>query len=104
MPDPTNKLDEHRQTSEQDYGPWLDAATLYDTSVDGGEFLLKVESGYSKPYEVEWYKLGARPGKPLSDLIHGELWGGAVPEETAALLSDMLEVPVQPLPSETTPV
>lgn len=69
------KLDEHRATSEQDYGPWLDAATLFES--EDGRLLLLVEGGYQAPYDSRWYELASRPAA-LSELL-GEEGGWADP-------------------------
>jgi hypothetical protein len=82
------KIDEHTHLSEQDYGPWLDKATLYE---DSGQFILFVEGGYSIPYEEEWYKLDQRPSKPLKELLTGELWAAG---GDSTLLEEKLEVGV----------
>ncbi len=90
------KFDEQRRTSEQDFGPWLDAATLFET--DDGQVLLKVESGYSKPYEVAWYSLSEKPKEALqftggATLHLGTLWANHS-EDDSSFWEEVLEVVV----------
>ncbi len=51
-------IQEEVQFSEQDYGPYIDRATLVEHE---GSTYLHVECGYSKPYESAWYKLDGLP-------------------------------------------
>lgn len=87
------QIDEHHLLSEQDYGPWLDRATLHQT--DDGQLLLEVEGGYSKPYYVAWYSLSDLPNKPLSEAFDGDngLWADPTSDQSEDF-ADLLGVQV----------
>lgn len=53
------KLEEFSSLTEEDYGPFKSAATLYEGPDE--TFYLKVECGYSRPYDTAWYELSERP-------------------------------------------
>jgi hypothetical protein len=82
------ELDKWVNLSEQDYGPWLDAATLFET--DDGQLLLQVEGGYGKPYDTAWYSLAERPDKPLDELLKDyELWANPTSDQSEQILDDL---------------
>ena len=56
------KTDQYEQLTEQDYGHWIDRATLYN---EDGELTLQIEAGYSKPYDQAWYELLEEPAQSL---------------------------------------
>lgn len=65
----SNKLDQYRKLSEQDYGPFLEVFTL--SQGDDGKFLLTVSAGYGQEgtNEKDLYELDAKPAKPLAELL-----------------------------------
>jgi hypothetical protein len=67
-----NTLDQSRLLTEQDYGGFLEVATLYEHE---GRFLLHVSAGYGAEScnDDRWYELSARPPKPLAEYASG-LW------------------------------
>jgi hypothetical protein len=60
------KIDESRLLSEQDYGPFLEVATLTE---EEGKLVLSVSAGYGqeKTNETAWYELSARPSQSLDE-------------------------------------
>jgi len=59
------QLDRDRRLSEQDYGPYLEVATLFEHE---GRFFLYMVAGYDPEGDNAWYELSERPAKPLSDV------------------------------------
>jgi len=53
------KLDQSRRLSEQDYGPFLEVATLFEHE---GRFFLSVSAGYGpeKHNDEAWYELAEK--------------------------------------------
>jgi len=60
------KIDQSRRLSEQDYGPFLEVATLYEHK---GRFFLSVNAGYGPEGQNEeaWYELSERPAVTLDN-------------------------------------
>lgn len=73
--------DTYELLTKQDYGPWLDSLELFEV---GGRFYLKEEYGYSKPYDVFWYELSAKPKATLTSAFErytaGLVCGGDDPK------------------------
>jgi hypothetical protein len=60
------KCDEHRETREEDYGPWFERATVYEHE---GQHWLHVEAGYQKPYDEAFYRLSDKPQTDVKRLL-----------------------------------
>ena len=60
-------FDEYRHLSEQDGGPFLEVATVYED--DNGTYCLRVSAGYGSEgiNDLRWYELFEKPKKALAE-------------------------------------
>lgn len=84
-------LDENRRLSEQDSGPFLEVATLYDAG--DGTFVLELEAGYSAPFDEVRYSLASRPARSLAEVFSFDAYIEPLDDQSKMLSKD-LGVPV----------
>ena len=66
--------------SDEDYGVFVCIGVLL---VDlNGTYWFKVKSGYSKPYDVAWYKLAGKPSKSLKEVFTYDAWADAYSDQS----------------------
>ncbi len=82
------EVDSYRQLTEQDYGPWLDAAEIW---VEGARVFLKIEGGYSRPYDEAWYELSAKPDLKLETHYqdYDGLWASPTEDQSKTLAEEL---------------
>lgn len=67
------KLDENRHLSEQDYGGFLEVATLEEA--EDGQLFLTISAGYDREgvNDADYYRVSSRPMRPLAEVFNCDL-------------------------------